>query len=55
MESPYLIATLKGGLRISYVDERPQGDEKGVIVLLHGFPQTSYQFRHVVKPLASSG
>jgi pimeloyl-ACP methyl ester carboxylesterase len=30
-------------------------EEKGVILLIHGFPQTSYQFRHVITPLADAG
>ena len=28
---------------------------KGVILLIHGFPETSYQFRHVIGPLAHAG
>lgn len=28
---------------------------KGVIVLLHGFPQTHWCFRHVIQPLAEAG
>ncbi|CAD0109574.1 unnamed protein product [Aureobasidium uvarum] len=28
---------------------------KGTILLIHGFPQTSYQFRHVITPLAEAG
>jgi len=28
---------------------------KGTILLIHGFPQTSYQFRHVMTPLAEAG
>ena len=28
---------------------------KGTIVLIHGFPQTSYQFRHVLTPLSDAG
>lgn len=34
----------------------PDGvDAKGVILLVHGFPQTSYQFRRVITPLADAG
>ncbi|KAI4208953.1 MAG: hypothetical protein LQ351_008069 [Letrouitia transgressa] len=29
--------------------------EKGSILLIHGFPQTSYQFRHVINPLSEAG
>lgn len=28
---------------------------KGTILLIHGYPQTSYQFRHVITPLAKAG
>jgi len=28
---------------------------KGTILLIHGFPETSYQFRHVITPLSQSG
>ncbi|KAK7219344.1 hypothetical protein V2G26_007347 [Clonostachys chloroleuca] len=43
--------------RIAYTDQPPLGSEsgRGVIVLLHGFPQTSYQFRHVIKPIQKAG
>ena len=30
-------------------------DSKGTILLIHGYPQTSYQFRHVITPLADAG
>jgi pimeloyl-ACP methyl ester carboxylesterase len=30
-------------------------EAKGVILLIHGFPQTSYQFRHVITPLSDAG
>lgn len=34
----------------------PHADNpKGTIVLIHGFPETSYQFRHVITPLADAG
>ncbi|KAF6824210.1 alpha beta hydrolase fold protein [Colletotrichum plurivorum] len=56
MDFSYKNATLGDGLRISYIDEKPpQGETKGVIVLIHGFPQTSYQFRKVIQPLVSAG
>jgi alpha-beta hydrolase superfamily lysophospholipase len=29
--------------------------KKGVVLLIHGFPETSYQFRHVSKPLSEEG
>ncbi|KAJ5814671.1 hypothetical protein N7474_006448 [Penicillium riverlandense] len=44
-------------VRISYIDCEPPSTSlpKGVILLIHGFPQTSYQFRHVIQPLADKG
>lgn len=34
----------------------PSGTKsKSYILLIHGFPQTSYQFRHVITPLADAG
>ncbi|KAJ5784651.1 uncharacterized protein N7503_009863 [Penicillium pulvis] len=44
-------------VRISYIECAPPttSDPKGNILLIHGFPQTSYQFRHVIKPLAEEG
>ncbi|OMP81730.1 Soluble epoxide hydrolase [Diplodia seriata] len=50
------IAHIDGtGVRIHYLDVPSQLPEKGVILLIHGFPQTSYQFRHVLLPLAGAG
>ncbi|KAJ7334959.1 Alpha/Beta hydrolase protein [Mycena albidolilacea] len=41
---------------IEYIDCPPSSPtSKGIILLLHGFPQSSYQFRHVVQPLAGVG
>ncbi|KAM0716555.1 hypothetical protein Q7P37_008000 [Cladosporium fusiforme] len=45
-------------LRITYQDHpvsKADGPEKGVILLLHGFPQTSHQYRHVLPRLAKAG
>ncbi|KAF2136493.1 uncharacterized protein K452DRAFT_292341 [Aplosporella prunicola CBS 121167] len=52
------IATLaRANIRIHFIDQHPpEGTEqKGVMLLIHGFPQTSYQFRHVTGPLAAAG
>ncbi|KAI0475637.1 alpha/beta-hydrolase [Xylariaceae sp. FL0804] len=51
------VAEVEDGLRIAYIEcaPRPAVSQKGVIVLIHGFPQTSYQFRHVIDPLADAG
>ncbi|KAI1375705.1 soluble epoxide hydrolase [Hypoxylon crocopeplum] len=44
-------------LRIAYIDcpSKNKRSQRGVILLIHGFPQTSYQFRHVIDPLAEAG
>ena len=44
-------------IRINYIDcpAPKSSDSKGVILLIHGFPQTSYQFRHVITPLSNAG
>ncbi|KAL2444366.1 hypothetical protein ABEF95_016433 [Exophiala dermatitidis] len=44
-------------MRIHYVESHPPSNQqnKGMILLIHGFPETSYQFRHVMKPLAEAG
>ena len=34
----------------------PRGiPQKGVILLIHGFPQTWYQFRRVITPISDAG
>ena len=45
------------GIRIHYVSCLPPSkvEKKGVILLIHGFPQTWYQFRHVITPLSNAG
>ncbi|KAF9874252.1 alpha beta hydrolase fold protein [Colletotrichum karsti] len=58
MDYSYHITSLENAadsLRIAYVDEQPASHLKGVIVLIHGFPQTSYQYRKVIGPLVSAG
>jgi pimeloyl-ACP methyl ester carboxylesterase len=45
-------------VRIHYVDSLPTAPNaviKGTILLIHGFPETSYQFRDVMSPLAIAG
>ncbi|KAI0521169.1 alpha/beta-hydrolase [Xylaria bambusicola] len=52
------VAEAESGLRIAYIESTPKWKPeylKGVILLIHGFPQTSYQFRHVINPLAARG
>ena len=40
-------------VRIHYISASANGSTqpKGVILLIHGFPQTCYQYRHVIEPL----
>ncbi|USP78576.1 hypothetical protein yc1106_05850 [Curvularia clavata] len=51
--------TTKSGeeIRLHYIEcpPTPSTEFKGVILLIHGFPQTSYQFRHVINPLSDAG
>ncbi|KAI4613309.1 uncharacterized protein J4E87_009956 [Alternaria ethzedia] len=44
-------------IRLNYIECVPPrlARKKGVILLIHGFPQTSYQFRHVITPLSEVG
>ncbi|KAL8736567.1 MAG: hypothetical protein Q9181_002358 [Wetmoreana brouardii] len=42
-------------VRIHYVEAKPSGTHKGTILLIHGFPEGSYQFRHVMGPFSSAG
>lgn len=45
-------------IRIHYIECLPPSSTSsplGTILLIHGFPETSYQFRHVVPSLASAG
>lgn len=45
------------GIKIHYVSCKPPPDEqkKGTILLIHGFPQTWYQFRRVITPISNAG
>lgn len=45
-------AHLETGVRLHYYDT---GRGSDTLVLLHGFPQTSWQWRHVIEPLAQAG
>ena len=44
-------------IRLYYIECLPPASSKplGTILLIHGFPETSYQFRKVIPPLASAG
>lgn len=54
-EAAQRIAKLANGISLEYIDLPPLGESRGVFVLLHGFPQTAYQFRYVMRPIAASG
>jgi pimeloyl-ACP methyl ester carboxylesterase len=45
-------AYLETGVRMHYYDA---GEGSAALVLLHGFPQTSWQWRHVIEPFAQAG
>ncbi|KAI7210204.1 hypothetical protein KC333_g8341 [Hortaea werneckii] len=53
----YLKAQLPNGVCLAYRDHPPilGSSPQGTIVLIHGFPQTSFQFRHVLPLLAAKG
>ncbi|KAI0434039.1 alpha/beta-hydrolase [Xylaria sp. FL1042] len=60
MDTPnslHRVVEVHPGLRIGYIDSTSNNSRisKGVILLIHGFPQTSYQFRHVINPLSEAG
>ncbi|KAB8269438.1 Alpha/Beta hydrolase protein [Aspergillus minisclerotigenes] len=48
-------AVLSEDLRIHYLEAEPTGECKGILLLIHGFPQSSYQFRFVLEPFAAAG
>lgn len=52
------IATITSGseeLRLGYIDSSPLEKTKGTILLIHGFPETAYQFHHVIPLLSEAG
>lgn len=59
MSSLYRAIEVKGEstekFRIAYLDYPTDRPLKATILLLHGFPQTSYQFRHVLPQLVDAG
>jgi alpha-beta hydrolase superfamily lysophospholipase len=42
-------------VRLYYQECRPSKSQKGTILLIRGFPQSLYQFRHVIEPFAQAG
>nr|POE47194.1 soluble epoxide hydrolase [Quercus suber] len=58
MSSDYLTADLPTGVRLAYQDCMPTGTQivsSGNVILLHGFPQSSHQFRHISPILCAAG
>ena len=55
----YFRTHLFNGISLAYIDSAgagsPRAKKKATIVLLHGFPQCSYQFRSVIPLLAQAG
>lgn len=51
------IANAQAGetLRIAYHDYAAKEKARGIFLLIHGFPQSSYQFRHVIPYLTQAG
>lgn len=49
--------SIEAGVMIHYISCPPPDStkQKGTILLIHGFPQTSYQFRRVITPLSDAG
>ena len=58
-DSDYFRLNLFDGVCIAYIDcpsdSPPTLKPTGTVVLIHGFPQTSYQFRNVVPVLTTAG
>lgn len=54
-QQSYLVAQLPNKVRLAYREVTPAAETKATILLVHGFPQTSYQFRHALPLLAAEG
>ncbi|MBB3733041.1 haloalkane dehalogenase [Nonomuraea dietziae] len=46
---------LDDGIRVHYLDERPERPSGETVLLLHGEPTWSYLYRHVIPPLVAAG
>lgn len=55
MSAQYRMVKLANDISLEYIDKREAKTLRGVIVLLVGFPQTAYQFRHVMGSLSEAG
>lgn len=51
----FLSKTTPEEVRIHYQIAHPPSQEKGTILLIHGYPESSYQFRYVIPLLATAG
>lgn len=51
----FLAKTTPEEVRIHYQIADPPSQKKGTILLIHGYPESSYQFRHVIPLLARAG
>lgn len=51
----YLRTEDKKVLRIHYVECFPRSSPAASVLLVHGFPETNYQYRHIMRPLAAAG
>ncbi|KAH7360476.1 alpha/beta hydrolase fold protein-like protein [Rhexocercosporidium sp. MPI-PUGE-AT-0058] len=40
---------------IAYIDASPSSSAKAIVLLIHGYPETSYQFRHVIPLFVERG
>lgn len=48
-------AFVEPDVKIHYLDIQPTKPNGQTLLLIHGFPQTSYEWRHVVQPFADRG
>lgn len=59
IQSNYFRANLYNGINLAFLDCAVDGDRKAdpqkIILLLHGFPETSYEWRKVIPILTSHG
>ncbi|KAF2655061.1 alpha/beta-hydrolase [Lophiostoma macrostomum CBS 122681] len=54
----HITTSSNDSIRLSYISCAPAATTtttKGTILLIHGFPETSHQFRHVITPLSDAG
>lgn len=49
------MADIEPGLRLHHVTAEPAGPAPRTVVLLHGFPQTWWEWQHVIPPLTAAG